>query len=68
MDDQGTNRESGGSVKLLKWFTGLGILGLAMIVAGATGMAMSRDGLAIAGGIVVGSVAISVAMLATAKN
>jgi hypothetical protein len=55
-------------MKLLKWFTGLGMIGLAMIVAGAAGMAESRDGLTIAGGLIVSSVAISVAVLATAKS
>jgi hypothetical protein len=68
MDDQRASPESGGSVKLLKWFTGLGILGLGMMIGGSCGMFVSRDGAAIAGGVIVGSVAISIAILAAAKN
>ena len=55
-------------MKLLNWFTGLGIFGLAMIIGGALGSVVPRDGVIIAGGIIIGSVAISVAILASAKN
>ncbi len=55
-------------MKLLSWFTGLGILGLGVMLGGACGMFVARDGAAIAGGVIVGSVAISIAILAAAKN
>ena len=69
MDDQKTDRE-GGILKLLSWFTWLGLLGLAMIIAGVCEMfePLSRPGVIIAGGILMGCAAISIAILAAAKN
>jgi hypothetical protein len=55
-------------MKILTWFAGLGLLGLAMIVVGASGATLSRDGLAIGGSVIVGAVAVSFAILAAAKN
>jgi len=55
-------------VQLLKWFTGLGIFGLLMIVMGTIAPTVPRDAFVIAGGIIIGCVAIGVAILAAAKS
>jgi hypothetical protein len=68
MDDQRVDRNSGEIMKLLPWFAALGLLGLAMMLGGACNMFESREGATIAGGVIVGCVAISVAILAAAKN
>jgi hypothetical protein len=70
MDNHKTDREGSGSLKLLSWFTGLGIVGLGMMIGGACGMfeLPSRAAATVAGRIVVDSVAISIAILAAAKN
>jgi hypothetical protein len=54
-------------MKLLQWFIGLAMSGVAMIVAGVIGVPPG-DGLVIGGSIIVGAGAISLAMLATAKK
>ena len=53
-------------MKLVKWFTGLGLLGVAMIVGGA--LFPPHDGLVIGGSVILGSAAVGIAILATAKN
>lgn len=55
-------------MKLLNWFIGLAAFGLVMIGGGIGDMYSHSDAVIVAGGIIVGSVAISVAILAAAKQ
>jgi len=56
------------SVKILNWFIGLAALGLVMIGGGIGDMCSHPDAVIVAGGVIVGSVAICVAILAAGKH
>jgi hypothetical protein len=66
MEGQRVDREGGMNDHF--WFAVIGLLGLVVMLGGACGMFVSRDGAAIAGGVVVGSIAISIAILVAAKK
>ena len=51
-------------MKLLQWFLGVGISGYVLV---GVGVAIKRDGIAIAGSIIIAAVAISLAMLTREK-
>jgi hypothetical protein len=69
MEDQTTDRDGGGSMKILQWFIGVGVGGVAMIALGMMlRLPYPSDGLVIGGSVIVGSAAISLAILATAKQ
>jgi hypothetical protein len=51
-------------MKLLQWFLGTGAGGVLLVIFG---LADRRDGIAIAGSIIIGAVAVSMAILASEK-